>query len=98
MILYIEDVSMLCKEKKMNNKKYTDNRKKMDTVDTKPELAKGDSWITPEEAVEILGGHIREEYLLKIMKQKDFPIYNGMVKRSTVSYMKGVMEKGAPDQ
>lgn len=80
----------------MKKNKYIDERKKMDTVDTEPQLAKGDSWITPEEAVEMLGGHIREEYLLKIMKQKDFPIYNGKVKSSTISYMKGLMEKGAP--
>lgn len=82
----------------MKKNKYIDERKKMDTVDTEPQLAKGDSWITPEEAVEMLGGHIREEYLLKIMKQKDFTIYNGMVKSSTISYMKGLMEKGAPQQ
>lgn len=82
----------------MKNKKYIDDRKKMDTVDVEPELAKGDSWITPEEAVEILGGSIREEYLLKIMKQKDFPIYNGMVKSSTISYMKGLMEKGVSQE
>lgn len=80
----------------MKKNKYIGERKKMDTVDTEPQLAKGDSWITPEEAVEMLGGHIREEYLLNIMKQKDFPIYNGMVKRSTISYMKGLMEKGTP--
>lgn len=80
----------------MKKNKYIDERKKMDTVDTEPQLAKGDSWITPEEAVEMLGGHIREEYLLKIMKQKDFPIYMGKVKSSTISYMKGLMEKGAP--
>lgn len=82
----------------MKKNKYIDERKKMDTVDTEPQLAKGDSWITPEEAVEMLGGHIREEYLLKIMKQKDFTIYNGKVKSSTISYMKGLMEKGAPQQ
>lgn len=80
----------------MKKNKYINERKKMDTVDHEPELAKGDSWITPEEAVEILGGHIREEYLLDIMKQKDFPIYNGMVKSSTIAYMKGLMEKGSP--
>lgn len=65
----------------------------MDNVDQEPELTDGDSWITPEEAVDKLGGRIREVYLLNLFKKNDYPIYKGKVKNSNIVYIKSLMEQ-----